>query len=71
MSPKLVSAQRPRCDRGGKARNIREKCQGRKQKGAATGKIEFLAVEAVWVEPVYQGTGNFLHFSVQNRPRKG
>jgi hypothetical protein len=42
-SPKLVSAQRPRCDRGGNARNIREKCQARKQKGAAIGKTEFLA----------------------------
>jgi PAS domain S-box-containing protein len=43
MRPKLVSAQRTRCDRGGKARNIREKCQSRKQEGAATGKTEFLA----------------------------
>jgi hypothetical protein len=31
------------CDRGGKARNIREKCQSRKQEGAATRKTEFLA----------------------------
>jgi hypothetical protein len=36
MGPKLVSAQRTRCDRGGKARNIGEKCQSTKQKGAAT-----------------------------------
>jgi hypothetical protein len=50
MSPKLVSAHGPRRDRGEKAANIREKCYGRKPKGAVIGKTEFVA-EGARFEP--------------------
>jgi hypothetical protein len=46
MSLEMVSAHRPCRDRDEKAPNIREKCYGRKQKGAVIGKTEFLAERA-------------------------
>jgi hypothetical protein len=46
-SDRSIGRSQQHCNCGVKARNNREKCPSRKQEGAATGKTEFLAVEAV------------------------